>query len=277
MTNIKDLFVSTENNLNDLKEVYKHGENKTGRTTDELFSIESNMYQIEEACKIDSTNQFFPGLLRLRKGFHELLFNNQAIRIIGAATHYNFYKINDPGISRVTTHISEQIEKIDFTLSLLDNTYDPNTTIGTEDKLIAESFYSMLNRLCYDDERIFDEDVEYVVFKRQIHSFLHKEFSSINPELTLRVKEGKKFVAYFIVTRLANFAGVNSNYSGITNVSICEIKNNGEAQISRVKPESRSNAITKQITPRMNDLTIDVEFNKLVRDIENLRVVLGWN
>ena len=48
MTNIKDLFVSTENNLNDLKEVYKHGENKTGRTPDELFSIESNMYQIEE-------------------------------------------------------------------------------------------------------------------------------------------------------------------------------------------------------------------------------------
>jgi hypothetical protein len=31
---------------------------------DELFSIESNMYQIEEACKIDSASHYFPGLLR---------------------------------------------------------------------------------------------------------------------------------------------------------------------------------------------------------------------
>jgi hypothetical protein len=257
--------------------VYKHGENKTGKNPDELFSIEFNMYQIEEACKIDNASYFFPGLLRLRKGFHELLVNNQAIRIIGAATHYNFYKVNDIGISKVTTHISEQIEKIDFTLSLLDNTYDPNTTLGTEDKSVAESFYLRLNRLCYDDERIFDEDVEFAVFKRQISSFLKKDFKGIDPELTFRVKESSRFIAYFVITKLANFAGIINNFTGITNVSISEIKSNGEIQSIKYNPDSRSNSIHRQVDPKLNNPHSDQEFTKLAREIEELRTLLGWN
>jgi hypothetical protein len=277
MANLKDLFVSSENNFNDLKEVYKYGENKTGKTTDQLFSIESNMYQIEEACKIDSANKFFPNLLRLRKGFHELLVNNQAIRIIGAATHYNFYKVNDIGITRVITHISEQIEKIDFTLSLLDNTYHPNNISGIDNKSIIDSFYVRLNRLCYDDERIFDEDVEFDVFKRQISSFLKKDFKGISPELTFRVKEGNRFIAYYVITKLANFAGIINNFTGINNVIISEIKNNGEIQSIKFNKDSRSNAIHRQVDPKLSDSSLDREFIKLVNEIEELQVLLAWN
>lgn len=277
MNNLKDLFGSSENNLNYLKEVYKQGENKTDKTADDLFSIESNMYQIEQACKMDSSNQFFPNLLRLRKGFHELLVNNQAIRIIGAATHYNFYKLNDIGISRVTTHIAEQIEKIDFTLSLLDNTYDPNISIRTEDKSIVESFYARLSKLCYDDERIFDEDVEFLVFKRQISSFLKKDFNAISPELTFMVKAGSRFIAYYVITKLANFAGIKTNFTGIINISISEIKSNGEIQSIKFNPDSRSNALHKQVDPKLNNSNLDQEFTKLVSELEELRVLLGWN
>ena len=275
MVTLKKLFEPSLINLNHLQEIYKRGQNDTGKTADQLFYLNTDFHQIEEACKIDSVSQSFLDLLKLRRGFNELLLNKHAVRIIGNATHVNFYKINDVGVSKVVTHICQQIERIDDTLSLLDNTYDPNINFSSEDRPIADSFFSRLYKLHYDDERIFDEDVELDVFKRQIASFLKKDFNTISPELTLRVKDGRKYVAFFVITRLANFAGISNNFSALKNVFIHEIDKNGKIQVSQFNPVSRSNAFTKQINPRLSNQSSDAEFTILVKEIEELQTILG--
>ena len=173
------------------------------------------------------------------------------------------------------THISQQIERIDGALSLLDSTYDPNANLSSEDKKIVDTFFSRLYKLHYDDERIFDEDIELDVFKRQVTAFLKKDFNAISPELILSIKEGKKFVAFFVITRLANFAGINNNFAGIKNVLINEIGKNGKIQVSQFKPDARSNAYTKQVNPRLANQSLDTEFTKLVKELEELQIVLG--
>lgn len=275
MVTLRNLFELTLINLNDLHEIYKSGKNVTGKSAEQLFHIDTDFYQIEEACKIDSVSQSFLSLIKLRKGFQEILINKQALRIIGNATHINPYKINDIGVSRVLTHISQQIERIDGALSLLDSTYDPNANLSSEDKKIVDTFFSRLYKLHYDDERIFDEDIELDVFKRQVTAFLKKDFNAISPELILSIKEGKKFVAFFVITRLANFAGINNNFAGIKNVLINEIGKNGKIQVSQFKPDARSNAYTKQVNPRLANQSLDTEFTKLVKELEELQIVLG--
>ena len=80
-----------------------------------------------------------------------------------------------------------------------------------------------------------------------------------------------------ISTKLANFAGIINNFTGINNVSISEIKNNGEIQSIKFNKDSRSNAIHRQVDPKLSDSSLDREFIKLVNEIEELQVLLAWN